>query len=238
MNELTDFKFWENYWDNVKLSPTEDVFFKRLVKDYPERVDSIEIGGFPGKLAVYFNKIKQCNVTILDFFISDKVIGKVEDINKIKRGTIKTIKADFLTYKSDKKYDIVCSFGFIEHFENTKDIINKHVELLKEGGNLLITLPNFRGINGWVQRKFDRGNYDVHFIECMDIDLLKKICLELNLKNISVDYFGKPAIWLENYDRKTKLLQASILLSNKLGKIVPFKKNKILAPYIYLRATK
>ncbi len=238
MNELTDFKFWESYWENVKLESTKDVFFKELINDYPKNVESIEIGGFPGKLAVYFNKVKECNITILDFFISDKIIERVEDINEIKRGTIKTIKADFLTYKSNKQYDIVCSFGFVEHFENTKDIISKHIDLLKEGGHLLITLPNFRGLNGWVQKKFDRSNYDVHFIECMNIRLLREICLELNLKEVTVNYFGKPTLWLEEGANNSKLIGMFLKYLRYSIRRIPFYKNRVLSPYIYIKAVK
>ncbi len=61
------------------------------------------------------------------------------------------IESDFFDkefLKDNKnKYDIVCSFGFIEHFDDTKDVIKKHLHLLKEGGLLIITIPNFRHIN-------------------------------------------------------------------------------------------
>lgn len=41
-------------------------------------------------------------------------------------------------------FDAVCSFGFIEHFDDSKLVIDKHVEILKEGGHLIITVPNIK----------------------------------------------------------------------------------------------
>lgn len=44
------------------------------------------------------------------------------------------------------KFDIVISFGFIEHFTNVDAAIDAHIYLLRPGGLLLIMIPNLRGI--------------------------------------------------------------------------------------------
>ena len=91
-------------------------------------------------------------------------------------------------YEVEKKYDLVLSCGLIEHFEDTKAIIKSHIQFLNKGGKLLITLPNFTGVNGWVQQKFDNENYLKHNIKSMDPVLLSQIAKELHLKNIKVYY--------------------------------------------------
>jgi len=73
--------------------------------------------------------------------------------NKIEKG-------DVLEYMrtSDDRYDLVCSFGFIEHFENFLEIIALHDKILKQGGQLIITTPHFKGaiqnffIAGWTRK--------------------------------------------------------------------------------------
>ena len=77
---------------------------------------------------------------------------------------------DFFNFSTDRKYDIVFSLGFIEHFNNTRDVILRHVDLLASSGLLLIVLPNLLGLNGWIQRRFDKENYDVHNLKSMEID--------------------------------------------------------------------
>ncbi len=238
MNEITDYNFWVNYWDNKDLKPTSNVYFEELVREYPEEVDVIEVGGFPGKEAIFFHLRKKCRVTILDYFISDKIIEKVENLNNVEKGSLKTIKADFLNYTSDKQYEVVCSFGFIEHFQNTKDIISKHIDLLKDNGNLLITLPNLKGFNGWCQQKFDKQNYNAHNINSMDLSFLTKTCKELKLKNIEIDYFGTPCIFFEKTFKISSFNKWIIMKFMGLVKRLPFTKNKLFSPFIYIKANK
>ena len=95
---------------------------------------------------------------------------------------------DFFNFSTDRKYDIVFSLGFIEHFNNTRDVILRHVDLLASGGLLLIVLPNLLGLNGWIQRRFDKENYDAHNLKSMEIDRLKKIMATFSLKDLRVEY--------------------------------------------------
>jgi hypothetical protein len=238
MNEKTDYYFWKNYWDNKDLKPTSNVFFEEIVKEYPEEVDVIEIGGFPGKEAVFFHKEKKCRVSILDYFILDEIVEKVEIINKLEKGSIKTIKADFLNYSSNKQYEIVCSFGFIEHFKNTKEIISKHIDLLKDNGNLLIVLPNFKGFNGWVQKKFDEQNYNAHNINSMNLSYLTMICKDLQLKNVDIGYLGAPCVWFEKTSKIGRLNKWFIVKVIRVCRFLPFTKNKLFSPFIYIKAIK
>ena len=39
-------------------------------------------------------------------------------------------------------FDVVYSFGFIEHFSNPVPAIRKHLELLRRGGTLILVVPN------------------------------------------------------------------------------------------------
>jgi len=45
-----------------------------------------------------------------------------------------------------EKFDIVFSFGLIEHFDNPNNILKKHVDLLKLGGLLICIVPNVCGL--------------------------------------------------------------------------------------------
>ena len=44
----------------------------------------------------------------------------------------------------EQSFDIVYSMGLIEHFESPTEIIDVHIKLLKRGGMLIITIPNFK----------------------------------------------------------------------------------------------
>jgi 2-polyprenyl-3-methyl-5-hydroxy-6-metoxy-1,4-benzoquinol methylase len=236
MNELTDFEFWEKYWTNNNDVIGESEFFNEVILDFPKEANLIEIGGFPGKFAAFFKKYKNYNVTILDFYIEQSVIKRVEEANDLTLGSINFIKGNFLEMDLTEQYDIVCSFGFLEHFMETSKVIERHLMLLKKGGILFITIPNFRGINGWIQKKYHLENYKKHNIECMNIETLKTIMKKTKLKKIQIDYFGKPCIWFEKDANVSGI--GYFILTNlyRIIKRFPFTKNSIMAPYIYIKA--
>lgn len=54
---------------------------------------------------------------------------------------IQYIKEDIFRLESDCMYDIVCSFGLIEHFEDKKEIIDIHKKFLKPDGYIILIVP-------------------------------------------------------------------------------------------------
>jgi SAM-dependent methyltransferase len=238
---ITERATWENYWKSF--SPAEIGLknqFQSLfegVKNGDDSLSFIEIGGFPGTFAIYFKKFKSYKVSLLDYFVSLPVIESLLSKNKLDNKDLEVIESDFFTYESPKKYDLVFSSGFIEHFEDTKNVISKHVDLLSDNGTLLVTLPNLKGLNGWFQKTFDKKNYNIHNIDCMDIDLLTDICTKLELKNIEVDFYGKSMVWLETTAPVTKLTLKFVKLFSLSLKLLPFK-SQLLSPYIYIKASK
>lgn len=59
-------------------------------------------------------------------------------------------------------FDVVVSFGLIEHFSKTNEIVAALAALLKPGGVIYSNIPNMRGTTGFVQKLLNRGIYDIH----------------------------------------------------------------------------
>lgn len=244
-NHLTDRQFWESFWQSkknlvFKLKP--DYVFGDILAGIVKENNSktaIELGGFPGYYSVYFRKYLKLITTLFDYFIYEPIINDLLAANGLKENDIEIIEADLFNYQPQQRYDIVSSFGLIEHFADTKDIISRHISFLKPGGTLFITLPNFRSVNGWVQKTFDPENYAKHNINCMDIDLLKRTASELGLHHINVRYYGGYSIWLENKEKKstlTRLFIKSLWYAGKIPtKLLGFE-SRLLSPYIVLKA--
>lgn len=241
-NNLTNKSFWKDYWNNYQYKPVPDrMFFDRFLNPQLSQVKSgafIEIGGFPGTMSIYFYKKFGFDVSLVDFYIDKNIVNKLEVTNNLSENTIHCIEADFFNFVTDRKYDFVFSLGFIEHFENTQDVIERHLRLLSDNGNLLIILPNFRGINGWIQKKFDRTNYDAHNLKSMEIDRLKEIMNAAEMQNVRITYTSKPMVWLEPGSKKSNRLARMIvkILSHFL-KLFPIK-SRLLSPYIVITGRK
>jgi len=245
-NNLTDRAFWESFWESrkgliFKLKPNY-VFGDILAKIIAEKgiKSAIELGGFPGYYSIYLKKYQHLKTSLLDYFIHPGLVNQLLTANDLKPGDIDIIEADLFTYQPGEKFDMVLSFGLIEHFNDTKFIINEHLKFLKPGGTLFITLPNFKSVNGWVQKSFDKENYDKHNINSMDLDLLKDSCKALGLKDVEAYYHGKFTVWLENKTEQKSLSKAivkSIWIAGKVfTKLVPVE-SKALSPYIVVKAT-
>ncbi len=238
-NELTDREFWREYWEKYIFTPISDnpIYKNYLPKVKPES-SFVEVGGFPGFNAAYFYKHVCKDVTLLDFYVDDQIIRRLEAENKIPSGTIKSIESDFFNFKSDKKYDFVFSSGFIEHFIDTKDVIKRHIDLLSDGGNLLIILPNFKGLNGLVQYLFDRENLLKHNIKSMDISHLDEIMRDFDLEEVKVEYSRKPIVWLEPAPGMwNAVMRKGVKLLSYGIKLFPIK-GKVMSPYIVISAKK
>lgn len=238
-DKLTDRELWKEYWANYSFAPISgSPIYKKFMPTLQENHRFIEIGGFPGLNAAYFYRCGCKDVTLLDFYVDKMIVNRIEKQNNIPVDAIKIIEADFFTFQSDSLYNIVFSSGFIEHFSNTREVIERHCRLLVRGGALLIALPNFRGLNGLIQYLFDPENLKIHNLNCMNISLLKSIVKSLGLKDIRVEYTRKPMVWLE----------AKPGFANRLGRILtkafsyfiklfPIK-CKFFSPYIIISARK
>lgn len=246
-NELTSRQFWLDYWESkeglVFEVPNNYPFvglLEKLVKQNNSKT-LLEIGGFPGYFSVWAKRHLQLNATLLDFVVHTKILNELETANNLKTGSIEVIEVDLFNYTPQKKYDLVVSNGLIEHFFDTKNIIQKHVEQLNSGGILLITLPNFKSLNGWFQKTFDLENYEKHNINCMDLDLLHNACQGLGLTEIQTRYDGKFMLWFERENDKplwVRLLKKVIWLPLKVFfKIIPLD-TKAFSPYIIVTAKK
>lgn len=60
------------------------------------------------------------------------------------------------------RFDAIVSFGLIEHFSDTREIVMAMARLLKPGGVMFTHIPNMNGVTGWLQRFINREVYDVH----------------------------------------------------------------------------
>lgn len=246
-NQLTDRKFWTNYWESkpdLAISIDKNYLFHQQLEEIIKKNNiqsAIELGGFPGYYSIFLTKYLGIRVTLFDYFIHPDILTRVLNKNGLSGGDITVIENDIFNYRPEKKYDLVLSCGLIEHFKDTKDIIKRHLEFLNPGGTLFITLPNFKSVNGWVQKTFDKDNYLKHYIECMDTEYLAKILKDFGLSSVKASYFGKYSVWLENKDHKSGLTKAFIKAIWFIGKaattLVPFE-SKFLSPYIVLEAKK
>lgn len=244
--EYTDRAFWRNYWlqkpDLFNKPIDRRSLFLPLFKDLVSNnrfTSAVEIGGFPGTFSVLMHEEYGIPTDLVDYFVDADLLKQFLKANDFESKNLNAYEIDvFADFVPPKHYDLVFSIGLIEHFDDTKRIVQGHVEFMNDNGVLLIILPNFRGINGWFQRLFDRENYNKHYIDCMDKEYLRPYFSDFT--EVEIDYFGGFTIWLENYKTQNGIVKLFFKLIWFSGKILYkiFKlKNRFFSPYIFVKAS-
>lgn len=199
MGELTDQKFWNKYWKKSEKigNVSWDFSFERCLiklfkKELPKnsKESLFEIGCAPGRWLVFFNKNMGYNVHGLDNSKKGVEITATQlKANGIEGGLH---QADVMNYKSHLQYDNVISLGFIEHFtgEELQKVIETHIRLVKNGGRLIIGVPNFRGINEAIQKRADEYILKSHNLGIMNSGFFQQIADRYSLKKRYIGYLG------------------------------------------------
>jgi len=104
------------------------------------------------------------------------------------------IFADFLSDSFQQKYrgafDIVYSRGFIEHFSEPKEIVEKHLNVLASGGYLTVIIPNLNGLNFFLQRLFNKQVIAMHNLKIMEKTKFSDLFHGDKLEESYCNYFG------------------------------------------------
>jgi len=206
---------------NQRLNSRLEVFEKFLPSN--DNLSVLEIGGAPGQYLAFMAKKLKCHISALDY----STIG----CRKTQKN-LKLLNLDGKVYQKNlleddlselPKYDVVYSLGFIEHFKDYRLVIEKHLQLLKKKGTLIIGVPNLRGVNYWFMKMLSPEKIKGHNLRTMDIRTWNQFESFFKLKRIYRGYIGgfQPLVSCE---RQTYLNKSVIFclknlnsLSNRIG---------------------
>jgi 2-polyprenyl-3-methyl-5-hydroxy-6-metoxy-1,4-benzoquinol methylase len=227
---------WDNRTSDLDISIEHDMPFAEIFEAYlpkSTQMSIIEVGSIPGNFLVYFHKAFGYKVNGIDFAENTRVFHETMKCNGIKDYNFN--KADFFNHSIKEKFDVVVSFGFIEHFDDTKDVVSRHVELMKPGGYLVLTVPNFRFLQYFYHLHFDKPNLDIHNLNAMKIGKLKSILKNQGMQKLYARYYGNLKVWRQN----TPLSQNALKRVNALHRWVgdkghKFPTSRLYSPYIVL----
>jgi SAM-dependent methyltransferase len=143
-------------------------------------------------------------------------------------------------------FDIVVSFGVVEHFRDTPSALASFAGFLKPGGLMITSIPNLTGLLGWIQKRLGRAIYEIHVP--LDKEALAAAHRRAGLNVRSCFYFMSANFSILNfsdwpgglgYRAAVKLKSAVSLfvwaLESKGFRIRP---NKFTSPYVICLATK
>lgn len=195
--ELTSKKYWEEYYELSsedsetirRVCGRYDNFYEMMIdscRTYPTSL--LEIGAFPGRYLAYISSKYGLKATGLDFN------PDVEKFNRSMRSMgvedYKYVNADFLTYTSSEKYDLIFSNGFVEHFTDFDLVLDRHAQCLNLGGAMLLMIPNKRYLRSVYGDLLDYRNQRAHNLDCMRLDVFRKFAERNQLSIRYLSYHG------------------------------------------------
>lgn len=203
MEKLTEEVFWEAYWDGLRLPVKPNLRFsndraiasvllRHLRRDSLK--EAFEVGCAPGKWLVFLHEQFNFMVSGCEY-LPAAAEATMKNLEMTGTPYCEILCQDALTMVSTKKYDVVISLGFIEHFTDPAHIIKKHVDLLKPGGILIIGVPNFRGIGHFFQSRIDKRLVRDKILPSHNLSVMRKqffsaMVSQLQMKRIFLGYVG------------------------------------------------
>jgi 2-polyprenyl-3-methyl-5-hydroxy-6-metoxy-1,4-benzoquinol methylase len=208
----------------------------------------LEIGSAPGNYLLDLHH--EFGLTPYGVDYSD--VGVTANRELFARNGIETanvIEADAFANTFQDQYfqcfDVVISRGVIEHFTGAEldYVIRAHVNLVKPGGRLIITIPNYRGLNYLVKLLFCRYNLSAHNFSIMRQTEFAKLFEGRRLNTLFCGYAGTLDISMSVPSPHSRLrarvfyqlFDKSQVLLNGLLRLILRKKgadNSWISPYL------
>ena len=108
-------------------------------------------------------------------------------------------------------FDVVMSFGFIEHFNDLEPVIDAHVAFLKKDGFLLVMIPNLRGIYTPLLKFFAPRLLDIHNLSIMSLPHFSRLFVRPDIEPVFCGYYGVFNLGMLQADGRWKRIFLTIL---------------------------
>ncbi len=209
---FTTQKRWDESYVGLKLeiAPPQDAV-RTWIEQWvaPGQGDCLELGCFPGR---YLAVLGELGYELNGVDLTPRVESDLPDwLGQQGYRLGNFCRADIFQHDFRRQYDVVCSFGLVEHFGQWAELIQAHARLVKPKGLLLVATPNFRG---WAQRLLhewlDRANLAEHNLEAMQPAQWSAQVAAMGFSVLSCGWFGRVDFW-SNPDPNRSLVKRAAL---------------------------
>jgi 2-polyprenyl-3-methyl-5-hydroxy-6-metoxy-1,4-benzoquinol methylase len=254
---LTTREYWDQSWslDDVPdpVDPTvsspenrlQHALHSRFVAALGERCTPgsrlIEIGCGGSRWLPYFHRSFGYDVAGMDYSAtglrrSRLILDKAGVPATIVEGDLFSPPSDMID-----QFDVVTSFGVVEHFERTDHAVEACARYLRPGGTMLTAVPTMRGPYGLVYRLLQPAVYRSHVPQSREA--LAKAHLDAGLHVVDCSYvLGMPTVLTRPGPEASALRRLAFAMSSsyfwfeRRGWGVP--PNGMTSPYVLCVATK
>jgi 2-polyprenyl-3-methyl-5-hydroxy-6-metoxy-1,4-benzoquinol methylase len=191
----------------------------------------LEVGCAPGKFLLWASLAKQAHACGVEYAENShrvtvelfEAAGVLADIRK----------QDFMqTTFEPGSFDVVYSFGVIEHFDDPRPMVKKHFDMLRPGGTAIITVPHFGAGYGWLAQRMDRQNYEIHNVSIMSEAAMLALAPEGSEARAYA--YGRLSPWLLPWDKVPRALATPLKYGFSALALLQPLQIKALCPWLVL----
>jgi cyclopropane fatty-acyl-phospholipid synthase-like methyltransferase len=197
--DLTNPAYWgrcqQHLWAGGELAPEEAEWFPiaaKYLKAY-EGGRFLELGCAPGRVSAFICRRMSLVPHGVDFSTEAELYLAVLRAAGFPSATL--YRNDLRCFHPDVPFDVVASFGLIEHFDDPRQILDDHDRMLRKGGLCLVVVPNFRGIQYVYHRLFDHRDLAVHNTAAMATRIFADFAEGRNHRVWYLGYAGRLRFW-------------------------------------------
>lgn len=194
---------WGEFWDRQTFHPESLVkrelktssyhLLRKIVQENLGEINdlrTLELGSGLGMNSLLL-ALKGSHPTLLD--TDELALAKARKLYEYYNLKPDIIQADMFTYPGKhlvEKFDLVMSFGVVEHFRGDKrrEAVKTHLDLVKKGGLVVVSVPNryCPTYQLWMNLLKLAGKWSAGYEEPFTRKELMEISQSLNLKNPEV----------------------------------------------------
>lgn len=148
----------ENYFYQVM----HTLFSRAFGAHCPTSAKLIEIGCGGSRWLPYFHRAFGHDISGIDYTmagvrLAQAILDKAGVRAEIVQGNLFDPPPDWIG-----RFDVVVSFGLVEHFENTSQVVSACAHYLRPGGRMITLVPTMRGLYGLAYRLLRPAVYRKH----------------------------------------------------------------------------
>ena len=151
-----------------------------------------------------------------------------------------------LAKTEQSRFDLIISFGFIEHFSEPSAALDSMRRLLRPGGFVFATVPNISGIYAPLVRMMDEDVYNGHVL--MDDTQIRAQATKAGFDQVESGYLGGAVYFsvLNFQTAKTRMSRACMSVASRLARVCDIavgsslealglnRNNRLASPYVYV----
>lgn len=252
MKALTDNQYWSGIYarhaDSAELSL--EGFRNRpdyLIAQTIEQIGLLgktvlEIGAGDSKWLTYFaKKYPSSSFSGIDY--SELGCARLAERARRSGVAVSVFQEDLFSANSPchNKFDLVMSFGVVEHFSDLTATLLAKRRYLRRGGRLFTLIPNMAGVIGSLTKAYNKPIYEMHNPHGLESFVEGHSCAQLVIENAGYLCSNNFSVASSCFDKRSGLYWQTYLALTRFSKAIWFLEHHVcglpatryFSPYIF-----